>query len=389
MPYFVLHKSQKNYFLNPMVSLHLSLGSNLGNRLVYLQRAVDALHASVGMVTAISKIYETPAWGFEGAHFYNCCVIVQTSYTTKEVLHQLWRIEDNLGRTRNKEVGYTGRVIDLDILFSSEGIIATEELVVPHPLLQDRKFVLLPLAAIAPELIHPKLGLTVSALLAHTKDTATPVPVDKMLQNPKLHYNFSQVQYMVIEGNIGVGKTSLAQLMEREFNAKLLLERFEDNSFLPKFYKKPKRYAFPLALSFLADRYQQWSDTIAQHDLFKDVVVSDYHVFKSLIFAEITLSADEFRLYQRFFDILYQKIPTPELYVYLYKNSSNLLTNIRKRGRGYEQEITVAYLEKIHQGYMEFIKRHPELSVRIIDVTDRDFINNREDFIWLLEQINP
>jgi len=372
-----------------MTSVQLSLGSNLGNRLVYLQRAVDALHASVGTLTAISKIYETPAWGFEGAHFYNCCVTVQTSYTTKEVLYKLWRIEGSLGRTRHKETGYTGRVIDLDILFSSEGVIATGELVVPHPLLQDRKFVLLPLAAIAPALIHPKLGLTVATLLAHTTDMTTPVLVDQVLQNPKQQYNFSPLQYMVLEGNIGVGKTSLAQLMQREFSAKLMLERFEDNPFLPKFYKNPKRYAFPLALSFLADRYQQWSEAIAQHDLFKDFVVSDYHVFKSLIFAEITLSSDEFRRYKRFFDILYQELIKPGLYVYLYKNSSNLLANIRKRGRGYEQEITVAYLEKIHQGYMQFIKRHPELSVRIIDVTDRDFVNKREDFVWLLEQINP
>jgi len=165
------------------------------------------------------------------------------------------------------------------------------------------------------------------------------------------------------------------------------LERFADNPFLPKFYKDQNRYAFPLEMSFLADRYQQLSDDLSQFDLFKDFVVADYHIFKSLIFAKVTLQEDEYRLYKTLFDIIYKEMPKPDLYVYLYQNTERLLKNIKKRGRSYEQEIPAEYLEKINHGYLDYIKSQTDLNVLVIDVSDFDFVKKQNDYLKILDAI--
>src|SRR5690606_6706078 len=207
------------------------------------------------------------------------------------------------------------------------------------------------------------------------------------LKNPSKQFQFSSYNYMAIEGNIGAGKTSLASMIANDFNAKLILERFAENPFLPKFYEDSKRYAFTLEMSFLADRYQQISDDLSQYDLFKDFIISDYDIYKSLIFSKITLPEDEFNLYRKLFYLMYKDIAKPDLYVYLYQNTERLQANIRKRGREYEQNIANDYLEKINSGYLEFLKNQSELNVKIIDVSDKDFVENREDYFWVLGEI--
>lgn len=196
-------------------------------------------------------------------------------------------------------------------------------------------------------------------------------------------YNF-----MAIEGNIGAGKTSLATMISEKFNARLILEQFEDNSFLPKFYKDPERYAFPLELSFLADRFQQLKKHLHSHDLFSSFTVADYFINKSLIFARKTLSPDEFALYQKLFSIMSLTLPRPDLLVYLYMNLTRLRDNIVSRGRPYEQSITEEYLEKIQNSYLDFIREQPNLRVIIIDTNKVDFVHNSLDFELLLEIIS-
>jgi len=192
------------------------------------------------------------------------------------------------------------------------------------------------------------------------------------------NYNF-----IAIEGNIGAGKTSLASLIAKEKNAKLILEEFEDNSFLPKFYKDPDRFAFPLELSFLAERYQQLKDKLGAKDLFKTFTIADYFINKSLIFSRKTLQSDEFKLYNTLFEIINQSLIKPDLLVYLYANVGNLQSNIRKRGRDYEQEIEDNYLEKIQESYFEFIKQQTNLRILIIDTNNLDFVNNEEDYKYI------
>ncbi|WP_179021079.1 2-amino-4-hydroxy-6-hydroxymethyldihydropteridine diphosphokinase [Winogradskyella forsetii] len=374
--------------MKPSKTIYIALGSNKGNKLQYLQSAVDAIFKRVGVVHKISKVFKTPAFGFEGDDFFNACISVETELKPKKVLKELQAIELDLGRQPKASTGYESREIDLDILFFEDEILEEKTLAIPHPELHKRRFVLQPLVAIAKDFEHPVLKKSIELLLAECKDDSELEPVNIWLKNPKRAYNFDDYNYIAIEGNIGAGKTSLANKIANDFNAKLILERFADNAFLPKFYKQPERYAFTLEMSFLADRYQQISDDLSQLDLFKDFMVSDYDVYKSLIFSKITLPEDEFRLYRKLFYQVYKDIAKPDLYVYLYQNTERLQANIKKRGRNYEKDIKDDYLEKINTGYLEFLKSQQEMNVKIIDISDRDFVKSREDYLWLLGEIN-
>ncbi|MCK0178913.1 2-amino-4-hydroxy-6-hydroxymethyldihydropteridine diphosphokinase [Flavobacteriaceae bacterium S0862] len=373
--------------MNQPQQVYISLGSNEGDRFKNLQDAIDLIHLKIGTVKIISKVYNTPAFGFEGADFYNACLHVSTYLKPKKVMQELLLIEKSLGRIRSSKKGYQARTIDLDILLIDDEVINTKTLKVPHPEMHKRRFVLRPLNNIAPKVEHPKLNKSASLLLEECEDNSELEGINIWLKNPSKVFNFSKHNYIAIEGNIGAGKTSLATKISQDFNAKLVLERFADNAFLPKFYKEPQRYAFALEMSFLADRYQQISDDLSQLDLFKDFIVSDYDVFKSLIFSKITLPEDEFILYRKLFYLMYKDIAKPDLYVYLYQNTVRLQANIKKRGRDYEQNIEDDYLEKINAGYLEFLKNQTEIKVKIIDISDLDFIKNRADYLWLLNQI--
>ena len=365
----------------------LSLGSNQGNRLETIQSCIDLIHSEIATVVKVSKIYETPAWGFESEPFYNAAILIHTSKSAQKILNQVLKVEKKFGRVRSKDLGYQARIIDVDIIAFDEEIISTETLKVPHPLMQNRKFVLQPMLDLGLNWEHPTLKKSIAQLLLQTEDTSEIKAVHSII-SPIEKLQLQQFNYIAIEGNIGAGKTTLSTKLAEDCNAKLVLERFADNPFLPKFYKDQSRYAFPLEMSFLADRYQQLSDDLAQFDLFKDFVVADYHIFKSLIFAKVTLQEDEFRLYKTMFDIIHKEMPKPDLYVYLYQNTERLLENIKKRGRSYEQEIPADYLEKINQGYLDYIKTQTDLNVLIIDVSDLDFVKKQEDYVFLLNEIN-
>ena len=189
-----------------------------------------------------------------------------------------------------------------------------------------------------------------------------------------------QYSFIAIEGNIGSGKTTLSKMIAEEFGAKLILEQFADNPFLPKFYEDKKKYAFPLEMSFLAERYQQLSDETIQPELFSPFIISDYYVFKSLIFAEITLEEEEFKLYKKLFMMMYNNLAKPDLFVYLYQDTDRLLENIEKRGRDYEKNIEANYLNMIHKGYLNFIKKQTGLKVLVIDVSKIDFVESKNDY---------
>ncbi|QXP80117.1 MULTISPECIES: 2-amino-4-hydroxy-6-hydroxymethyldihydropteridine diphosphokinase [Winogradskyella] len=374
--------------MKPTKTIHIALGSNKGHKLQYLQLAIDAVFKRIGVVKKISKVYKTPAFGFEGDDFYNACITVDTELKPKRVLRELQTIEVELGRKSKTTKGYESREIDLDILFFEDEIIEEKTLTIPHLELHKRKFVLEPLLDIAKDFEHPVLNKSIELLLSECEDNSEIESLDFHLENPRAAYAFNNHSYIAIEGNIGAGKTSLANKIAKDFNAKLILERFADNPFLPKFYKEPERYAFTLEMSFLADRYQQISDDLSQFDLFKDFMVSDYDVFKSLIFSKITLPEDEFRLYRKLFYQVYKDIAKPDLYIYLYQNTERLQANIKKRGRNYEKDIKDDYLEKINAGYLDFLKSQQEMNVKIIDISDKDFVKSREDYLWLLGEIN-
>jgi deoxyadenosine/deoxycytidine kinase len=198
----------------------------------------------------------------------------------------------------------------------------------------------------------------------------------------------NRYNFITVEGTIGAGKTSLATMISKEFNAKLILEGFADNPFLPKFYKEADKYAFPLELSFLAERYQQLTDQLSKQDLFKAFTISDYFINKSLIFAQKTLQDDVFGLYSKLFHIINSSLPKPDLLVYLYVTVDRLQRNIKKRGRDYEQNIEDEYLEKIQTGYFDFIRQHQDMRILILDVNDIDFVNNPDDYKKIIQMID-
>ncbi|MDX9853239.1 MAG: deoxynucleoside kinase [Tenuifilaceae bacterium] len=195
------------------------------------------------------------------------------------------------------------------------------------------------------------------------------------------------LSYVVIEGNIGAGKTTLSRMIAEKYNAKLVLEQFADNPFLPKFYKNQERYSFPLELSFLAERYKQLNQELRSGSLFQPLIVADYFFMKSLIFARNTLAEDEYHLYRQIFEIIYQSIPKPDLYIYLHLPIDKLIANIKRRGREYEQTISAAYLENIQRGYFDFFKQHPEYTFLVIDTSNIDFVANPLDFKKIEEAI--
>lgn len=182
--------------------------------------------------------------------------------------------------------------------------------------------------------------------------------------------------YIVIEGNIGAGKTTLVNRMAKETGARKVLEQYADNPFLPKFYTQPEKYSFQLELSFLAARYHQLHKELSNRDLFQPRTLADYYFVKSLIFAKATLSADEYKLYHSLFSIIHKQLPVPDLYVYLHLTPERLLHQIKERGRPYEQHITKEYLSSIQKGYFDFFKQQQNFPVVIVDVGTKDFVHD-------------
>ena len=193
--------------------------------------------------------------------------------------------------------------------------------------------------------------------------------------------------FITIEGNIGAGKTTLAHLLSKHFNARLVLEQFADNPFLPKFYENPRQYAFPLELFFMAERFKQLKDLIQQKDLFQNLTITDYLFTKCLLFAKINLSEDEFRLYQRLFEIMYQQLIQPEILIYLHAPVHKLQQNIKKRNRSYEQNIPDDYLFDIQHTYTHYIRQH-NIKTLFVDTSNADFLGNEKHLEVMIDALD-
>jgi deoxyguanosine kinase len=193
--------------------------------------------------------------------------------------------------------------------------------------------------------------------------------------------------FITIEGNIGAGKTTLAHLLSRHYNARLILEEFADNPFLAKFYENPQQFAFPVELFFMAERYKQLKDLLHTQDLFNSVTISDYLFTKCLLFAKVTLPVDEFRLYQRLFDIIHQQLIQPDLLIYLHSPIQKLQENIKKRNRSYEQNIPDDYLFNLQETYTHYIKQH-NIKTLFIDMSNADLLGNPLHLQTIIEALD-
>lgn len=197
-----------------------------------------------------------------------------------------------------------------------------------------------------------------------------------------MKYNF-----ITVEGNIGAGKTTLAHLLSKHLNARLILEEFADNPFLPKFYENQQQYAFPLELFFMAERYKQLKDLLRTKDMFQNVTISDYLFTKCLLFAKVNLPDEEFLLYQKLFDIMSPQLIQPDLLIYLHAPVSKLKENIRKRNRSYEQAIASEYLFSLQETYTQYIKQH-NIKTLFIDASAADFLGNEKHLNAVLDALN-
>jgi len=365
---------------------YISLGSNLGDRQINIQSALNQIDKRVGNIISISKLYENPSIGFKGDMFYNCCIGLKTILSPKELLNELLIIEKEGGRIRINKVGYFSRSIDLDILFYEDQIINTKDLKVPHPKLHERQFVVKPLLDIAKGKIHPIFKKSITEIAEDLKDFNNVIEMEANLYNPVFN-SLTGYDNIVVEGNIGIGKTSLSKKLSKNLNKNLILEGFKDNPFLEKFYEDPKRYALNLELTFLVDRCRQLNDYKNQLDLFKTGVVFDYDIVKSLIFAGVTLSENDFNLYRNIFYFMTKDLLKHNLIIFLMQSHENLLLNIEKRGRYFEKNIKKDYLKKINQAYIKLLKSKLDWNILFIDVSDIDFVENHSDYLELLFRI--
>ena len=367
--------------------IHISIGSNIGDKLKNLEKAIELIHLKIAVVKSISSIYKTEAIGFKGEDFLNICISIFSNEIPSYIMQNLLDIEKILGRVRNKKNKPESRIIDIDIIFIEDIVINTSLLQVPHPKMQNRKFVLKPLLEIDSKINHPITKESIPEMLRNCKDTSQVEKTNLKVSNPKNNLKISKYKYIAIEGNIGAGKTSLAKKIAVDFNSKLIIERFADNPFLPKFYKDPERYAFTLEMSFLSERYQQISEDLSQLNIFNELIISDYDIHKSLIFSKVNLSVEEFSLYRKLFYDMYKKILKPDLFVFLNQDIPRLQKNISRRGRDYENRISNEYLSKINSGYFEFFRSRPDLNIKIIDITNLNFVENRLDYLSILDEI--
>ena len=365
--------------------VYLSLGSNLGDKINNLQTTINLIDSKVGDVLLISSVYQTKAEGFVGEDFLNCCVSLRTSMEPKILIKELINIESQNGRLRSNRNIYESRSIDIDILFYEDKIINQHNLTIPHPRMNERDFVIKPLLDIAKSKIHPVLNRTISEIDLDLGDTEI-IKINDDLVLPVIE-KLKSIKNIVIEGNIGVGKTCLSEKLSKDLNKELILEGYMDNPFLEKYYENPDRYALNVELTFLTDRCRQLSDSKNQISLFSSGLVSDYDIFKSLVFAGISLKEIEYNLFRKIFTYMTKDLFKSNLIIYLLQSTEQLLENIKKRGRGFEKKIDKKYLDKINQGYLDYLKNNSDLNIIYIDVSDLDFVESKTDYFELLYRV--
>ena len=365
--------------------VYLSLGSNLGDKIKNLQSAINLIDTNIGDVLSISNVYQTKSEGFKGDDFFNCCICIVTNLSPNFLLDKILEIELIEGRIRSSSNGYESRLIDIDILLYEDRIINENNLSIPHPRMHLRNFVLYPLSEIAMSKIHPKCNDTIGNLLNKLESTEI-LKCDKELMLPVLS-KLQLFKNIVIEGNIGVGKTSLSKRLSNDLNKELIIEGFMDNPFLEKYYNNPERYALNVELTFLTDRCRQLNNFNNQMNFFSSGIIADYDIFKSLVFAGVSLNEIDFNLFRNIFYFMTKDLFKSDLVIYLIQSSDQLLKNISKRGRSFEKTISRNYLDKINTAYLKHIKTNSDLNVVYIDVSDLDFVESDQDYMKLLFRI--
>jgi 2-amino-4-hydroxy-6-hydroxymethyldihydropteridine diphosphokinase len=378
----------------------LGLGSNQGDREEHLRTAVGFLGGVDGIeVVAASPVYRSAAHVLPGQapgpDFLNAAVEIRTTLAPDALFRACKQAERRAGRSPDAR-RWAPRPLDVDVLLYGGRPVATDVLTIPHPRLAERRFVLRPLldldAALAVPTAddHPDSAVPVRDLLDQTPDAGalhlTKVDLNRPAPGSAAVAWPDRLRYVAIEGVIGAGKTTLARMLAERVGARLVLEEFEENPFLPRFYEDAERWAFQTQLAFLASRFRQ-QQALAAGDLFHQTTVADYTFDKDRLFAQLTLTGDEMRLYDQLFAAMAPNAPVPDLTVYLQSTVERLVQNVAQRGRSYEQDIDPQYLADLSGAYDEHFFHRARGPVLILHVADLDFVQHPEHFDELVRQI--
>ena len=376
------------------VQVFVGLGANLGDRAAQLGKALRALSREPGIrVVGVSPVYESAAHTLDDEPqppYLNAVAEVRTTLAPDVLLNTFHRIEAEAGRERRD--AWAPRTLDLDLLIYGAHVVWDDNLAVPHPRMGERRFVLQPLADLAPDLVVPGVEIAVRDLLAQCPDPTELRPMPQSLDAhlpAQLVSSFEipdALRYIVVEGVIGAGKTTLARLVAERMGARLVLEEFEENPFLPDFYRDPVRWSFHTQLAFLASRFRQQKE-LGARDLFHHATVADYTFDKDRIFAHITLSGDELQLYENLYGLMESATPQPDLVVYLQSSVDRLMHNIAQRGRSYEKNMERSYIAELAEAYDRYFRTYSKGPLLVINSTTIDFVNEPDDFERLVRRI--
>jgi deoxyguanosine kinase len=394
--------------LSASILAYAALGSNSGARMAFLRGAVQSLGASSGIdVVRSSPVYESAAvtLGDSQPPYLNAVIELRTTLSARDLLDRFLGIEVAHGRERSTGVRWQQRSLDVDLLLYGQEEMAQVGLSVPHPHIAERRFVLKPLSDLAPNLIVPGWAMSVGALLQDCPDRNALTAVEGNLEPaepPKTQAELwprerrgvraridqlpKELRYVVIEGVIGAGKTTLARMLSKTFDASLVCEEFEENPFLERFYADRPRWAFQTQLAFLASRFRQ-QQGLGRPDLFHEKMVSDYMFDKDRLFAQQNLAGDELQLYDTMFGIMQASVPQPDLIVYLQSSTDRLMRMIARRGRSYEQDMDRDYIDGLNQAYEQFFFRYNTSPLLIVNTEQIDFVHSEDDFQEIVEQV--
>lgn len=336
---------------------YIGMGSNLGERQKNLENAVKMLSQTESVrLVRVSELIETnPLAGIDQPRYLNAVAEFNTELSAQDFLRKMLSIEAALGRTRS--VKWSPRTIDLDLLLFGDEVINELNLVIPHPQMHLRTFVLSGLCRLNPALLHPVMNVPVSVLA-------------ERLNNLDFVFNPDIPQLVSIAGIIGSGKTTLANKLSQALGCPIILEPYDKNPFLPQVYAGNKDLALDSQLFFLTHRFDQLnSDILGAGKLY----VSDYIFDKELIYAKLLLNPGQIDIYRRVHDLYYPKISSPVLVIYLTDSPQKCLERIHQRNRPYEQQIETQFLEKILTGHEELFSNWKKSPVIRINTADLDY----------------
>ncbi len=371
--------TQKQKIAMERTDIYVGLGANLGQPQKQIREAIRRLgeHPRIRVCGASGLYRNPPMGGLDQPDYINAVVRLATDMQPQQLLGEMQEIERQFGRTQTSE-HWASRPLDLDLLLWGDECVEQEDLTVPHPGAHERLFVLLPLQELDPELQIPNRGLLASLL-----KLCPASPIDRIAASWQLP---QEMRLIAVEGPIGVGKTTLCNRLAADFNGMLMLENYQSNPFLERFYADPHASALAAQVYFLVSRTGQMQ-RLTQEDLFRQPVFTDYISEKSDWFSRLSLTGDEYDLWLDLYTHMTASLPRPDLVIYLQAPLPQLLERIQLRGRSFERELKAEFLERLSLLMAEYFRSYPG-TLLTVDTTYTNLSQGQQDYQSLLAALD-